>query len=74
LVSTLFIAAPEAGQYEQPPRFQASQVLPPDLLRNPNYTVANQVGLDNFQYVFQVDTAWGCKWAWPPCCKPTRAR
>ena len=59
MVSTLFIAAPKAGQYEQPPRFLASQVLPPDLLRHPNYTVANQVGLDNFQYVFQVDTAWG---------------
>ncbi|HSD93682.1 MAG TPA: hypothetical protein VLB11_11735 [Methyloceanibacter sp.] len=57
LASTLFSA--DAGQYEQPPTFQASQVLPPDLLRSPNYTVANQVGLANFQYVFRVDTAWG---------------
>jgi hypothetical protein len=55
----LFSAALEAGQYEQAPSFQASQVLPPDLLRSSNYTVANQVGLDNFQYVFQVDTTWG---------------
>ena len=53
------IGAPEAGQYEQPPNFHAGQVLPPNLLRSPNYTVGNQVGLDNFQYVFRVDTEWG---------------
>ena len=34
-------------------------MLPPNLLRSPNYTVGNQVGLDNFQYVFRVDTEWG---------------
>ena len=57
--ATIFISAPEAGQYEQPPSFQAGQVLPPNLLGSPNYTIGNQVGLDNFQYVFRVDTAWG---------------
>ena len=57
--ATIGTGAPEAGQYEQPPTFQAGQVLPPNLLRSPNYTVANQVGLDNFQYVFRVDTEWG---------------
>ena len=57
--ATIFIGAPEAGQYEQPPSFQAGQVLPPNLLGSPNYTIGNQVGLDNFQYVFRVDTAWG---------------
>ncbi len=34
-------------------------MLPPNLLRSPNYTVGNAVGLDNFQYVFKVDTRWG---------------
>ena len=48
-----------AGSYEQPPSFTAAQVLPPNLLASPNYTVGNQVGLDNFQYVFNVDTRWG---------------
>jgi len=48
-----------AGSYEQPPSFSAAQVLPPNLLSSPNYTIANQVGLDNFQYVFNVDTRWG---------------
>ena len=48
-----------AGSYEQPPSFSAAQVLPPNLLSSPNYTVANQVSLDNFQYVFNLDTRWG---------------
>jgi hypothetical protein len=48
-----------AGSYEQPPSFSAAQVLPPNLLSSPNYTIANQVGLDNFQYVFSVNTRWG---------------
>ena len=58
-VASLWSAAPQAGQYEQPPSFQASQVLPPNLLRSPYYTVGSHVGLDNFQYVFKVDTKWG---------------
>jgi hypothetical protein len=55
----LCIVALEAGQYEQPPSFQAGQVLPANLLRTPNYTIGNSVGLDNFQYVFKVDSKWG---------------
>jgi len=57
--AALWSAAAQAGQYEQPPSFQASQVLPPNLLSSPYYTVGNAVGLDNFQYVFRVDTRWG---------------
>jgi hypothetical protein len=34
-------------------------VLPADLLRSPNYTVGNSVGVENFQYVFRVDSRWG---------------
>ena len=52
-------AAPQAGQYEQPPSFTASQALPPNLLKSPYYTVDNRVGLDNYQYVFTVNTRWG---------------
>ena len=57
--ATIGLSALEAGQYEQPPSFQSGQVLPPNLLRSPNYTVGSQVGLDNFQYVFRLDTEWG---------------
>ena len=57
--ATLFGAPPQAGQYEQPPSFQASQVLPQSLLSSPYCTVASSVGLENFQYVFRVDTRWG---------------
>ena len=49
----------QAGQYEQPPSFTASQALPPNLLKSPYYTVDNRVGLDNYQYVFTVNTRWG---------------
>ena len=59
LVAALPGAAAQAGPYEQPPIFQASQVLPPELLSSPYYTVGSAVGLDNFQYVFRVDTEWG---------------
>ena len=49
----------EAGQYEAPPVFTASQALPPDLAHSPNYTVDERVGLENFQYVYQLRTKWG---------------
>jgi hypothetical protein len=49
----------EAGQYEAPPVFTASQVLPPDLAHSPNYTVDERVGLENFQYVYRLKTKWG---------------
>ena len=49
----------EAGQYEAPIVFTASQVLPPDLAHSPNYTVDERVGLENFQYVYQLKTKWG---------------
>jgi hypothetical protein len=48
-----------AGQYESPPTFSASQVLPPDLLRSPEYRIGDRVGLENFQYAFKVDTKYG---------------
>jgi hypothetical protein len=49
----------EAGQYEAPLVFMASQVLPPDLAHSPNYTVDERVALENFQYVYQLNTKWG---------------
>ena len=51
--------APRAAQYERAPSFTASQVLPPSLLRSPNYKIENRVALDNFQYSFKVQTQWG---------------
>lgn len=40
-------AALPAGQYEAPPSVSASQVLPPSLLRRPNYRIGDRVGLEN---------------------------
>ena len=60
VVGLIWLAAVSfAGQYESPPTFSASQVLPPDLLRSPDYSIGDQVGLENFQYVFNVDSKWG---------------
>jgi hypothetical protein len=58
-ISLIGANAAWAGPYEQSPSFTATQVLSPNLLNSPNYTIGNQVGLDNFQYVFDVDTRWG---------------
>src|SRR5215467_7103878 len=52
-------AALPAGQYEAPPSVSASQVLPPKLLRTPNYRIRDRVGLENFQYAFKVRTKYG---------------
>jgi hypothetical protein len=52
-------AASQTGQYERPPTFTASQVLPPELLHSPNYTIAERVPVENFQYIYQVQTKWG---------------
>jgi hypothetical protein len=59
VIAALGAGLAEAGQYEQPPSFTASEVLPSSLLHSPNYRVENHVGLDNFQYAFRVETQWG---------------
>jgi len=53
------IGASLAAQYEQPPSFTARSVLPPSLLTSPYYTLQNQVGVENYQYVFTANTQWG---------------
>jgi hypothetical protein len=57
------IAAPgtvlQAGEYEPPPVFSASQAVPPNLPRSPDYRIGDRVTVDNFQYVYKVDTKWG---------------
>jgi len=47
------------GQYEVAPTFTASQVLPADVLRSPDYRIGERVGLENFQYLFNVESNWG---------------
>jgi hypothetical protein len=59
LIAPTGAGAPQAGQYEQPPSYTAAQVLPANLLRGASYTIASHVGLDNFQYTFNVNSQWG---------------
>jgi len=48
-----------AAQYERAPTFTASAVLPPSLLKSSYYKVQNGVSVENYQYVFNVETRWG---------------
>ncbi len=48
-----------AAQYERAPTFTASAVLPPSLLKSRYYKVQNGVSVENYQYVFNVETQWG---------------
>ena len=48
-----------AAQYERAPTFTAREVLPSSLLNSRYYKVQNSVEVENYQYVFNVDTQWG---------------
>ena len=58
LAILLITQAAHAG-YEGAPTFSASQVLPGISLRTANYSIGDRVTVENFQYVFQVNTKWG---------------
>ena len=58
--ATLLVAASsQAAQYEGAPTFSASQVLPGIPLRTANYSIGDRVTVENFQYVFRLNTKWG---------------
>jgi hypothetical protein len=58
-VGGLFIAASStAGQYEGSPTFSAAQVLQGIPLRGSDYSIGSAVPVENFQYVFSVNTKW----------------
>ena len=54
-----FAGSGAAAPYEPAPSFTARQVLPASLLNSPYYKVQSRVGMENYQYVFNVDTQWG---------------
>jgi hypothetical protein len=58
-VGTFFVAASEAGQYEGVPTFSASQAIQAVPLHGADYSVSDHVPVENFQYVFSVNTKWG---------------
>jgi hypothetical protein len=59
-LSVVLLAAPtRAGQYEGAPTVSAAQVLPGIPLRGADYSIGNSVPVENFQYVFSVNTKWG---------------
>ncbi len=59
-LSVVLLAAPtRAAQYEGAPTVSAAQVLPGIPLRGADYSIGNSVPVENFQYVFSVNTKWG---------------
>ncbi|HZP10580.1 hypothetical protein [Methyloceanibacter sp.] len=58
--AAFLLAVPsDAGQYEGAPTFSAGQVLQGIPLRGADYSIGNSVPVENFQYVFSVNTKWG---------------
>jgi hypothetical protein len=56
---TFLVAASEAGQYEGAPTFSAAQAIQGIPLRGADYSIGDRVPVENFQYVFSVNTKWG---------------
>jgi hypothetical protein len=57
---TFAIAAfSEAGQYEGTPTFSAAQAIQGVPLHSADYSISDRVPVENFQYVFSVNTRWG---------------
>src|SRR5262245_65567703 len=56
---TLPVATSEAGQYEKAANFSAAQAIQGVPLHGANYSIGDSVLVENFQYVFSVNTKWG---------------
>jgi len=54
-----FAVSSYAAQYEGAPTFSAAQALQGVPLRGPDYSIGSSVPVENFQYVFNVNTKWG---------------
>jgi hypothetical protein len=56
---TFLVAASEAGQYERAANFPAAQTIQGVPLHGADYSIGDRVPVENFQYVFSVNTKWG---------------
>ena len=56
---TFLVAASEAGQYERAANFSATQAIQGVPLYGADYSIGDRVPVENFQYVFSVNTKWG---------------
>ncbi len=55
----LIAASSQAEQYEGAPTFSAAQAIQGVTLRGADYSISDRVPVENFQYVFSVNTKWG---------------
>jgi len=56
---TFLVPASEAGQYEGARTFSAAQAIQGIPLHGADYSIGDRVQVENFQYVFNVNTKWG---------------
>lgn len=49
----------QAEKFEKPPVFQASQILPENLLKGSNYKILDEVHCDGFNYIYDLETDYG---------------
>ncbi len=59
LAVLLLASGAQAAGYEGAPTFSAGQVLQGIPLRGADYSIGDRVTVENFQYVFRVNTKWG---------------
>ncbi len=57
--ASLIALRSDAGQYEGVPSFSAGQALQGVPQRGADYSIGERVPVENFQYVFTVNTKWG---------------
>src|SRR5262249_11951738 len=55
----LIAASSQAGQYEGAPTVSAAQAIQGVPLKGADYSISDRVPVENFQYVFSVNTKWG---------------
>ncbi|MGB6440160.1 MAG: hypothetical protein WBE89_12705, partial [Methyloceanibacter sp.] len=55
----LIAASSQAGQYEGAPTFSAAQAIQGVPFHGADYSISDRVPVENFQYVFSVNTKWG---------------
>ena len=55
----LIAASSQAGQYEGASTFSAAQAIQGVPLHGADYSISDRVPVENFQYVFSVNTKWG---------------
>ena len=58
-IIALGLPALNAAEYEKPQNKKASEIIPPEKLKGPHYTIGNTVIFDDFLYTYTIDSDFG---------------